>query len=144
MTRRRLEDAVNRGRKGPRGGGDGGRRSVRRAALYAKKMPGETRLLGPGSNPECATDLLKTRDFTVSRRGRGVCSPTLQRNLENYGRQTTVRAQTHGCRAAPQDLSPPLASRLAGPGFYRSPRRPRPAPGMRNSARTQRGVAAAR
>ncbi|XP_025256025.1 uncharacterized protein LOC112633529 [Theropithecus gelada] len=42
-------------------GGDGRQRSVHRSALHTWRTPGATDRLGAGSNPDCATDSLRTR-----------------------------------------------------------------------------------
>lgn len=52
---------------GPRGGNDWGRRA-RFAALgrAPRRTPGEAGLLGPGSNPDCASKSLRPRKRVTS------------------------------------------------------------------------------
>lgn len=136
---RRPEDAV----KGPRGGGDGGQRSVRARRCTPGRTPGEAGHLGPSSNPACAADSLRTRRRATSqfRERDAGCAGLSYRQA----RRTTVGGSRTNRRprcGAARTRAHHRPARPARPGLDGS-QRPRPAPGMRSSARTRRRAEAA-
>lgn len=128
-------------------GGDGGQRSVHRSALHAWRTPGATDRLGAGSNPDCATDSLRTRGRATPLFRQGGAGRAAQPDREAL-RTPSDRPFVHRQAAAMRRRRPASTTenhrppRPAGPGPDGNRRRPRPAPGMRSTARTRRGAEA--
>lgn len=119
--------------------------SVRFAARRCTpgRTPGEAGHLGPSSNPACATDSLRTRRRATSQfreRDAGCAGLSYrQARRTTVGGSRTNRRPRCGAARTWAHHRPPRPSR---PGLDGS-QRPRPAPGMRSSARTRRGAKAA-
>lgn len=119
--------------------------SVRFAARRCTpgRTPGVAGHLGPSSNPACATDSLRTRRRATSpfrERDAGCAGlPYRQAWRTTVGGSRTDRRPRCGAARTGAHRGP---LELAGPGLDRS-QKPRPAPGMRSSARTRRGAEAA-